>query len=95
MITKDNYKEFEEKYVEIPPAVYLRDKDISKMQRGEISALIALESFFMNLYAALRFGFAQQYFSPSTLSKAIIIHYYNFKENDPMKLLEEARWGYT
>ena len=50
-------KEFEEKYVEIPPAVYLRDKDISKMHRGEISALIALESFFMNLYAALRFGF--------------------------------------
>ena len=50
-------KEFEEKYVEIPPAVYLRDKDISKMQREEISALIELESFFMNLYAALRFGY--------------------------------------
>ena len=50
-------KEFEEKYVEIPSAVYLRDKDISKMQRKEISALIELESFFMNLYAALRFGY--------------------------------------
>ena len=29
-------KEFEEKYVEIPPAAYLRDKDISKMQRKRV-----------------------------------------------------------
>lgn len=50
-------KEFEEKYVEIPSIDYLREKDLSNMQRNEILDLMALESFFMNIYAALRFGY--------------------------------------
>ena len=50
--------EFEEKFVEMPSrAADLEEKTITNMQEDEIFDLRELKSFYMNIYAALRFTY--------------------------------------